>query len=156
MGVCGLEDLSIQSKEHDKGKKFNQLVNNKWNRNDFINYVTKRLRALNIRIKTIYPQYSSFVGNLLNQQYYDPVASSIEIGRRVIPNEKFYPPKVDYNTLGILLADRVPLSLSWKQFYAWCKQRNPKMRYRNSLPEGKSFQAFMCSKSLVLTCDGLV
>lgn len=35
--LISCEDLNIKSKNTDKGKKFNKLVNNSWNRNLFAN-----------------------------------------------------------------------------------------------------------------------
>jgi hypothetical protein len=53
-----------------------------WNRNRFVNNLRKRLNLCGVKLLEIYPQYSSFVGNLINRQYPDPIASSIEMNRR--------------------------------------------------------------------------
>jgi len=79
----GLEDLSIKSCDKGRGKKFNQLVNNFWSQEKFSANLIKRLNLSGIKPIKIMAQYSSFVGNILNQDYPDPVASSIEINRRV-------------------------------------------------------------------------
>jgi len=42
----------------------------------------KRCSIYNIEFIKINPAYSSFVGNMVNNNYPDPVSASIEIGRR--------------------------------------------------------------------------
>jgi IS605 OrfB family transposase len=78
----GIEDLTIKSSEKGKGSKYNRLVNNLWNRGKLVSNIEKRLNICGIKLYKILPQYSSFVGNIMNRQYFDPIASSIEISRR--------------------------------------------------------------------------
>jgi len=79
----GLEDLSMKSCDKGRGKNFNRLLNNLWSQEKFSANLIKRLNLSGIKPIKIMAQYSSFVGNMLNQNYPDPVASSIEINRRV-------------------------------------------------------------------------
>ena len=79
-----VEKLDINSKDYEKGKKFNRLVNNLWNRNLLINQIKKRCDLLDIDVLEVLSNFSSFVGNMTyrNLNKPDMVLSSIEIGRR--------------------------------------------------------------------------
>jgi len=79
-----MEDLNIESKDSGKGKRFNRLVNNQWNRNSFANNLEKRCNIFGIKLLKVKPEYSSFIGNFLFRTLNlpDPVLSSIEISRR--------------------------------------------------------------------------
>ena len=81
--IC-LENLSIVSKDSDKGKRFNRQVNNQWLRNDFVNNLTKRCNIFGIKLQNVKAEYSSFIGNFLYRSLNlpDPVLASIEISRR--------------------------------------------------------------------------
>ena len=82
--LISIEDLNIKSKDLDKGKRFNKLVNNSWCRNTFVNNLTKRCNIFNIKLLKVKPEYSSFIGNFLYRSLNlpDMVLASIEIGRR--------------------------------------------------------------------------
>ena len=82
--IISIEDLCIKSKDLDKGKRFNKLVNNSWCRNTFVNNLTKRCNIHNIKLLKVKPEYSSFIGNFLYRHLNlpDMVLASIEIGRR--------------------------------------------------------------------------
>jgi IS605 OrfB family transposase len=79
-----IEDLTMASNDKGKGKKYNRLVNNLWNRNKFVGNIRKRCNVYGIRVMDVIPQYSSFVGNFLYRRLNMPdmVLSSVEIGRR--------------------------------------------------------------------------
>ena len=79
-----LEDLNIKSKNLDKGKNYNYLVNNQWIRNDFINTLRKYCNLFKIKLIEVKPEYSSFCGNIMFRHLNlpDMVLSSIEISRR--------------------------------------------------------------------------
>ena len=83
--VFAVEDLNIKSKDNDKGRKFNRLVNNQWNRNSLINNLEKYTSIYNVELIKIKPEYSSFIGNIVYRtlKYPDMILSSIEISRRV-------------------------------------------------------------------------
>lgn len=78
------EKLDIESSDKGKGSHYNKLVNNNWNRNKFVQNITKRCSMLGIRTLEVIPNYSSFVGNFLYRdlQRPDMELASIEIGRR--------------------------------------------------------------------------
>ena len=79
-----LEDLNIKSKDLDKGKNYNYLINNQWIRKDFINVLKKYCNLFKIKLIEVKPEYSSFIGNVLfnHLKLPDMVLSSIEISRR--------------------------------------------------------------------------
>ena len=82
--IVSIEDLKITSDDKNKGKKFNKLVNNLWNRNALVNNLTKRCNIFNIKLLKVKPEYSSFIGNFLYRSLNlpDMVLASIELGRR--------------------------------------------------------------------------
>lgn len=82
--IISIEDLNIKSKDLDKGKRYNKLVNNSWCRSTLINNLTKRCNIFNIKLLKVKPEYSSFIGNFLYRSLNlpDMVLASIEIGRR--------------------------------------------------------------------------
>lgn len=159
-GNIGIEDLSIKSKNHNKGKNFNRNVNNKWNRQDFIGFLKRKAKLFGIKLYEINPAYSSIIGNLLNRKFVDCVASAVEIGRRTMEicikkqRGSFYPdvPSLEFlsrqmDVTGWNFSD-------WKTLSTCLK--NSKLRYRISLSKDKVFEEFKSHKSLVLTCDGIV
>ena len=82
--VFGLEELNINSKDTTRGKNYNKLVNNVWNRNKLVNNIKKRCDIYSIRVILAKPNYSSFIGNFLFRDLNlpDMTLASIEIGRR--------------------------------------------------------------------------
>ena len=79
-----IEKLDMNSKDYEKGRKFNRLVNNLWNKNLLINQIKKRCDLLDVDVLEVLPNFSSFIGNMIyrNLNKPDMVLSSIEIGRR--------------------------------------------------------------------------
>ena len=82
--IVSIEDLNIKSSDRELGKYYNKLVNNSWNRNQFINNLQKRCNIFNIKLLKVKPEYSSFIGNFLYRSLNlpDMVLASIELGRR--------------------------------------------------------------------------
>ena len=82
--VVAIEDLSIASKDLQKGKSLNKLINNQWNRNKFIECIKKLVYGSSSTLVEVKPQYSSVLGNLIyrSEKLPDMILSSIEIGRR--------------------------------------------------------------------------
>lgn len=78
------EKLDMRCEDKSKGKKYNKLINNNWNRNKFVQNIIKRCNILGIKTQDVIPNYSSFVGNFLYRdlQRPDMELASIEIGRR--------------------------------------------------------------------------
>lgn len=82
--IFAMEDLSINSSDKSRGRKFNKLCNNQWCRNRLTNTITKLCGLYKITLQKVVANYSSFIGNLVyrNEKLPDMVLSSIEIGRR--------------------------------------------------------------------------
>jgi hypothetical protein len=134
-----------------------------WCRGKFVSNLKKRLNLAGIKLYEIFPQYSSFIGNLMNRTYPDPVAASIEMNRRCycfknqikpvifpdfVKSIKIIKQSLEELRNGTsLLIDKIG---SWKKFYDWAK--NSDLRYRISLENLKrNFKVFRLSnrKSLV-------
>jgi len=130
-----VEDLTIKSKNHEKGRKFNKMVNNQWIRNKFINNLDKRITSIGGKLFKVHPAYSSFIGNIM-YNFDDSINASLEIGRRgydliINKNKKFYP---DFNLS--LLKDQWKEYFdngikTWKEFFLIIK--NLELKYRVSL-----------------------
>ena len=136
-----------------KNKISNRKNKNLWKRELFINNLTKRLNILGIKLYSVNPAYSSFIGNLM-YDYTDAVNASIEIGRRgfeyrIKKNKKEFYPKVLVKHQWKEMATKYT---DWKKFFIEVK--NLKLKYRVSLDELKYkfnvFQQNSTSKSMVL------
>lgn len=91
-----IEDLSIKSKDQKKGKTFNRLCNNRWERQLFVNKLKMLAGIHRYELVEVNPAYSSIVGNFAygSPNTPDMIAASIEIARRAYKKfEKgwFYP-----------------------------------------------------------------
>lgn len=138
-----IEKLELSKNDHNKGKNFNRSVNNIWNRNQFISNIKKRCNLNNIKLFEVFPQYSSFIGSLTNQNYPDPISASIEIGRRSYlvliqkQKEKFYPEVIKNDELpNQWKKEEVPIYSTWKELYTFVT-KNSKMKYRVSYQDFK-------------------
>ncbi len=76
------EKLDIKSSDKGQGKMFNKLCNNDWRRKRILGNLGKRCNILGIKVQEVIPQYSSFVGQIDNENEYDSIAAAIELGRR--------------------------------------------------------------------------
>lgn len=105
--VFGLEELNIKSKDTTKGKRYNKLVNNVWNRDKLVSNIKKRCNIYSIRVMLAKPNYSSFVGNFLfrDLRLPDMTLASIEIGRRCYEFKTQYIDKTKYKKKNIILPD---------------------------------------------------
>ena len=105
--VFGLEELNINSKDTTRGKNYNKLVNNVWNRNKLINNIKKRCDIYSIRVILAKPNYSSFIGNFLFRDLNlpDMTLASIEIGRRCYEFKAQYIDKTKDKRKNIILPD---------------------------------------------------
>ena len=83
VSIIAIESLCFKQGNVGIGRGFNRLTQNKWKKNLFTRVLVKYANLYKIKIKFINCAYSSTVGNLLNPQYPDPIASSIEIGMDV-------------------------------------------------------------------------
>ena len=105
--VFVLEELNIKSKDTTRGKHYNKLVNNVWNRDKLVNNIKKRCNIYSIRVMLVKPNYSSFVGNFLfrDLKLPDMTLSSIEIGRRCYEFKSQYIDKTKDKRKNIVLPD---------------------------------------------------
>ena len=149
--VFGLEELIIKSKDTDKGKYFNKLVNNVWNKNKLVSNIKKRCNVYNIKVIVAKPNYSSFVGNFLFRDLNlpDMVLATIEIGRRCYEFKSQYIDKTKDKRKNIILPDvndfndryiksleefNIPVEIKdMVKIYNFLK--NAKSRYRVSLDD---------------------
>ena len=140
-----IEDLHFKGSSQIKIS--NRKNKNLWKRDLFINNLTKRLNILNIKLYSVNPAYSSFIGNL-QYNYTDAVNASIEIARRgyeyrIKKNKTgFYPVllvKHQWKEMATKFTD-------WKKFFIEVK--NLKLKYRVSLDEVKyKFNVFQQNSS---------
>ena len=149
-----VEDLNFKPKVDNKHNKMGNRKNkNLWKRELFISNLQKRLNIFNIKLYSVNPAYSSFVGNM-QHDYTDAVNASIEIARRgyeyrILENtNKFYPSfevKHQWKEMATSFSD-------WKKFFGEIK--NSKLKYRVSLEDcRKSYRVFQQNstvKSMIL------
>lgn len=146
-----IEDLHFKGSSQIKIS--NRKNKNLWKRELFINNLTKRLNILGVKLHSVNPAYSSFIGNLM-YDYTDAINASIEIARRgfeyrIKKNKTgFYPNllvKHQWKEMATKYTD-------WKKFFIEVK--NLKLKYRVSLDEClhkfNVFKQNSTSKSIVL------
>jgi len=128
-----IEDLNIKTKNYNKGKKYNKLCNNDWNRNLFVNNLIKRCDINNMNVYKINTAYTSVIGNL-KYDYCDPVNASIEVARRGYQFNKmyiknsFYPEFSLKNQWNQWKKDVGLFTEDWKDFYKHLKTLDLKYR----------------------------
>jgi IS605 OrfB family transposase len=146
--VFAVEDLSIQSKDHKKGRVFNKTVNNDWLRAKLINSLKKRCFIAQIKFVEVNPAYTSIIGGTLYPSYPDPISPTFEIARRAnfkYQKDMFYPKVPSVNTLNELWKQTLEKSFDgWKELSEWLK--NTEQRYRVPL-EDFSLRVFRLKSS---------
>ena len=156
--VFSLEDLNIKQGDKEKGRKFNKLCNNQWNRNLLTSQIKKMNCLYKIRTLEVIPNYSSFIGNLVYRVHKLPdyVLASIEISRRgyefyhqyILKDKKMEKNIVFGNyekdkDLYYLSLEEIGIRESFSSFmemYSFVK--NSKVRYRVSLDDLDSSRVF--------------
>ena len=128
-----VEDLSIKPKEHNKGKAFNRLCNNRWERQLFVNKLKMLAGIHRYELVEVNPAYSSIVGNFAygGPNTPDMVASSIEIARRAYKKfEKgwFYP-RYHVETPNERWKQTLDGVKTWKNAFLKIKEAGLKYRY---------------------------
>lgn len=148
-----IEDLTISNQNHQKGKRYNKLINNQWCRAIFVNNIQKHCSIFGIEFIKVNPAYSSFVGNLL-YDYPDPICSAIELGRRgykQFVKGWFYPELIAYKNLPNQWKEEVDDSYkSWIELYNRIKKVGLSYHFSwkdTSLPS--EFLRFKSKKSLI-------
>jgi hypothetical protein len=128
-----IENLQFDN-QPDLGTAFNRLVNNSWNRQLFTHQITKRCKIRGIEIIAVAPEYSSFIGNILNDRP-DPISAAIEINRRLSSDSY---PELPTNELLVgrwkdqLDISSLQLCSTWKQLSDLTKSL--KLRVRHQIP----------------------
>ena len=131
-GKLAIEDLSIKPSDKQKGKTFNRLCNNRWERQLFVNKLKMLAGIHRYELVEVNPAYSSIVGNFAygGPTTPDMVAASIEIARRAYKKfEKgwFYP-KFNVETLDERWKQTLAGVKTWKN--AFPKIKEAKLKYR--------------------------
>lgn len=105
--VFSIEELNIKSNNLEKGRRLNKLINNQWNRNKFINVLSKLINSSSTALINVNPRYSSILGNLIyrKEELPDMILSSIEIGRRGIEFQNQYLLNIKEHKKNIILPD---------------------------------------------------
>lgn len=143
-----MEDLNFKSKTlNDNSKEFNRKTKNIWHRTLTTNLITKHCNINGIIKIEVNPCYSSFIGNMIHDDY-DPIASSLEIGRRgivkYIKSSSIYPDitRINQEKLNYLLGENMDVKdMTWNRLY--CKLSS--LRYRN-LSQNKLIDKNLYSK----------
>jgi IS605 OrfB family transposase len=151
-----IEDLKFKQKLSGD-QKYNRIGNRKnknlWKKELFKQNLEKRLVMNGIKLYSVNPAYSSFIGNL-QHNYTDAVNASIEIARRgfeyrIKKNKtKFYPVLIVKHQW----KEMATKFQNWKEFYLEIK--NLKLKYRVQLEELTNLKAVFslnqCKKSMIL------
>ena len=128
-----IEDLSIKPSDRQKGKTFNRLCNNRWERSLFVNKLKMLAGIHKYELVEVNPSYSSIVGNFAygNESTPDMVASAIEIARRAYKKfEKgwFYP-KFNVETQDERWKQTLEGVKTWKDLFRKIKEAGLKYRF---------------------------
>ena len=168
--IVGLEQLTMPSKNHNKGKRLNRLINNTWKKNLFVNNLKKRLNIFGIKNQEINAAYSSTVGCLDYPTETDSIAAALEIGRRCdVFNKRFIKKQEDFSSMDIMfpimdrnlikerwnsiLFDYNPKNIGYKGIHEYLKQQK-KLNLLRFLFKDYNFSQWSCyrhksTKSLV-------
>lgn len=152
-----IEDLSIKSKDHSKGRVFNKTVNNDWLRTKLTDSLKKRCFIAQIKFIEVNPAYTSIIGGTLYPSFPDPISPTFEIARRAnfkYQKGMFYPKVPSKEVLNELWKQTLEKSFDgWKELSEWLK--NTKQRYRVPL-EDFSLRVFrLKSPNSTVTCSYL-
>ena len=128
-----IEDLSIKPKDQNKGRAFNRLCNNRWERQLFVNKLKMLAGIHKYALVEVNPAYSSIVGNFAygSPTTPDMVAASIEIARRAYKKfEKgwFYP-RYHVETPNELWKQTLDGVKTWKNLFLKVKEAKVKYRF---------------------------
>ena len=147
-----IEDLNIKSSDKQKGKVFNRLCNNKWEKNLLVNKLKMLANIHKFELVDVNSAYSSIVGNVAygNENTPDMVAASIVIARRAYKKfEKgwFYP-TFDYDTLNEQWKQTLGRVKSWKDLSLKIKESKLKYRFLLSDYIGNAVLSIMYKKRM--------
>lgn len=148
-----LEDLSFKQGDKGLGKNYNRLTTNQFLYTEF-----GRMLAKFGKVVKVNAAYSSTIGNILHNEYPDPIAASMEIARRGIESrvvkgsKAFYPKLPSSKHLRNLWKEEGDVEFDdWIQLHRWLKSTG--MRYRVPIPEIEMFRPFVSKHSCVLVMN---
>ena len=145
----GIEDLDIKDKNYGN-KTSNRLIKNEWCKNYIERLVTKRCFETKTILRKVNPVYSSFIGNLQNRKLYDPIASAVELNRRVIGQYekgfKFYPDLTDdiIKYAQMNLNDQSLVIHSWKELFDAYRNKSYRCKEKSLLGVLSSKRSHVC------------
>ena len=149
VGLIAIEKLNFAQGDKKLGKNFNRLTSNVWKRTEFVRLLKKYAKILNIKVVDVNAAYSSTIGNILNSSYPDPIASSIEIGRRG-NTWIFYPDLILKEDLSNLWKEAKDwIYESWIELHVLIKKSG--MKYRVPISNEIVFKQ-TCYTSYISTC----
>ena len=144
-----VEELKFKQGDKNKGKNFNRLTSSQFLYKEFIRMLSKYGKVVEVNAA-----YTSTIGNIMNDQYPDPIAASMEVARRGIESRvvkgsnAFYPPMVSHSKLqNRWKEEEVPEFETWIELHNWLKTG---VRYRVPIPEVGMFRVFNSKQSKVL------
>jgi hypothetical protein len=134
--LIAFENLNMKTKDHKKGKNYNRIVNNSWNRARLVQNLVKKCNIMQIKYKEIPAFYSSFVGCLMQPEEYDSIAAAMELSRRArqfLTNQSVTIfPEVDLKAITTRWKEMLGSEIndvSWKNLYD-CLKKRTKLSYR--------------------------
>lgn len=144
-----VEELKFKQGDKGIGKNFNRLTSSQFLYKEFIRMLSKYGKVVEVNAA-----YTSTIGNIVNDQYPDPIAASMEVARRGIESRvvkgsnAFYPPLVSRSKLqNRWKEEEVPEFETWIELHNWLKTG---VRYRVPIPEIGMFRIFNSKQSKVI------
>ncbi len=100
--IC-IEKLNMRSKDHQKGKIYNRLINNSWHKNLLINSIKKHCILNNLKCIEVHAAYSSVLGSMYFDEI-DSIAAALELNNRAqsaLLGKRYIiqPENIDFNQL---------------------------------------------------------
>jgi IS605 OrfB family transposase len=151
-----MEDLNFKQKvDENKPKEFNRKTRNIWHRTLTTSLITKYCNLYGIIKIEVNPCYSSFIGNMIYDEY-DAIAASLEINRRGITKytkgSSIYPEmnRINREKLTYLLGENIS---HLKETTTWIKlyRTLSLLRYRNlSKDKLKDKNLYSCKSNVVV------
>ena len=165
--LFSVEDLNMKSKDSERGRGYNRLVNNQWNRSKLVDNLKKRCNINSIRFVEVKPNYSSFIGNIIyrSEGLPDMELASIEIGRRAYEFNAQHIDKTKEKNKNIIqpeITNRIRTivhqsleELMFSENYddligLYYKIKNSGLKYRVPLDERQEFFRLFSKKSMIL------
>lgn len=145
------EELDFKQSEIKQNKELNKQTKNLWHRTLTENLILKYCNIIGLKLIQVNPCYSSFIGNMVHP-YFDPISSSLEIGRRgsvkYTKGSSIYPEltRINQEKLDYLLGENIENlgETTWVSLY----RRIHLKRYRNELdPSSLIAKNLYCKQS---------